>query len=126
MCIAKNKEKTEKALASFLRPEFLNRVDAVITFRRLSREDFATIADIQMKKMKKALAEQGISLSYTKDALALIAERSYSEKYGARNMRRYIQKEIEDVLAERIIESGSAVTVAKVAVKNGQLSVICM
>ena len=120
-----SKAKTERALSGFLRPEFLNRVDAVITFRRLDREDFIRIADIQMKKMKDALAEQGITLSYTKEALRVIAESSYSEKYGARNMRRYIQKEIEDVLAEKIIESrASSVTVAQVSVKNGKLSVV--
>ena len=123
----KSKAKTERALSGFLRPEFLNRVDAVITFRRLDREDFIRIADIQMKKMKDALAEQGITLSYTKEALRVIAESSYSEKYGARNMRRYIQKEIEDVLAERIIESrASSMTVAQVSVKNGKLSVVCL
>ena len=121
------KAKTEKALSGFLRPEFLNRVDEVITFRRLDREDFVRIADIQMKKMKNALAEQGITLSYNEEALRLIAESSYSEKYGARNMRRYIQKEIEDVLAEKMIDSyDSAVTVAQVAVEDGRLSVTCL
>ncbi len=119
--------KTEKALSAFLRPEFLNRVDAVITFRHLSREDFVKIAAIQMEKMKKALSEQGITLSYHEDVLSLIAENSYSEKYGARNMRRYIQREIEDPIAEEMIaHHQSAITQVGLSVKDGALSVVCL
>ncbi len=115
-------KKTERALASFLRPEFLNRVDAVITFRHLSREDFVGIAEIQMKKMKTALAEERITLTYTQAVLDTVAEQSYSHKYGARNMRRYIQKEIEDPLAEAIISSrGTAITGVALSVKDGKI-----
>ena len=96
-------KKTERALSAFLRPEFLNRLDAIITFRRLSKESFVKIADIQMQKMTDALKERGTTLTYTERVLDLIAEKSYSEKYGARNMRRYIQREIEDPLAEQMI-----------------------
>ncbi|MBQ7335066.1 MAG: ATP-dependent Clp protease ATP-binding subunit [Clostridia bacterium] len=94
---------TQKALESFLRPEFLNRVDEVITFRRLEEADFVKIAAIQMEELKLSLAEKNLTLHYTDAVLALIAKESYSRKYGARNMRRYIQRSIEDVLAERII-----------------------
>ena len=80
-----------------------------------------------MNKMKDALAEQGIKLSYTREALRVIADSSYSEKYGARNMRRYIQREIEDVLAEKIIEGHSnAISAAQVSVKNGRLVISCL
>ncbi len=99
------KEKTEKALADFLRPEFLNRVDEIITFNSLSKLDFKQIADIMLKEFGKALADRGIILSYTDSARDFIAEESYSEKYGARNMRRYIEKNVEDQAANLIIDN---------------------
>ena len=95
--------RTEKALASFLRPEFINRVDEIITFRALSVEDFKAIAVIMLGDLRDVLDEKGIAFDYTDDAARLIAERSYSVKYGARNMRRFIQREVEDKLAEAII-----------------------
>ena len=95
--------KTQKALESFLRPEFINRVDEIITFRSLDEKDFERIASIMLDELKAALAEKNIKLSYTPAATALIAERSFSRKFGARNMRRYIQKEVEDRLAGMII-----------------------
>ncbi len=123
----KSHERTLKALSAFLRPEFLNRVDAVITFRHLSREDFVSIASIQMKKLAEALAERGLVLKVSDEALRLIAENSFSEKYGARNMRRYIQKEIEDVLALRMIERyENPPTHAAVDAKEGKLTVHCL
>ncbi|MBE6655375.1 MAG: ATP-dependent Clp protease ATP-binding subunit [Ruminococcaceae bacterium] len=120
-------KKTEKALSSFLRPEFLNRVDAVITFRHLSEDNFVKIAEIQLEKMKDALAERGISLKYTSAVLEMIAKESYSEKYGARNMRRYIQREIEDPLAEAMISNHQvAVTQVALSVKGGKIVVSCL
>lgn len=120
-------DKTQRALAAFLRPEFLNRVDAVITFRHLSKEDFVAIAEIQMKKLKAALEERELHLTYTEEVLRLIAEKSYSEKYGARNMRRYIQTEIEDPLAEALIASEEErLTQVGVTVEDGKLAVRCM
>lgn len=95
--------RTEKALATFLRPEFLNRVDEIVTFRALDETDFIRIAGIMMEELKTALAERGIALRYSDGALAFIAKNSYSHKFGARNMRRYIQTHVEDPLAERII-----------------------
>ena len=100
-----SKEKTEKALFNFLRPEFINRVDEIITFRNLSKEDFVGIACIMLNKLKGALEEKGIRLSFTDSVLKMVADKSYSEKFGARNMRRYIEREIEDRLASQIIES---------------------
>ena len=120
-------DRTQRALSAFLRPEFLNRVDAVITFRRLDRENFVSIAAIQIEQLKKALAERGVTLRVTDAALHLIAENSYSEKYGARNMRRYIQKEIEDRLAQTIIERyESPVTQAIVNVAEGNIVIDCL
>ena len=119
--------KTQKALESFLRPEFMNRVDEIITFRSLDTEDFARIADIMMKELKIALSEKGIELSYTDRALSVIAKKSYSAKYGARNMRRFVQKEIEDRLAEQIIADYShRFTVARIDAEDDGLTVSCI
>ncbi len=119
--------KTQKALESFLRPEFINRVDEIITFRQLDEADFVRIAAILMEELKSALDEKGITLSYTEAALSLIAKKSYSRKYGARNMRRFVQKEIEDSLAEQIISNyANACTVAKIDATDDSLLVSCM
>ncbi len=116
--------RSEKALSRFLRPEFLNRVDEIITFRALIEEDFVKIAAIMMGELKTALAEKGITLTATDEALALIAKESYSHKFGARNMRRYIQTHVEDALAEKIIaDFARSITHASVHVKDGKIAV---
>ena len=118
---------TEKALSQFLRPEFLNRVDEIITFNSLTPEDFGGIAKIMLGELATALAEKGINLKFTDSAAKLIAEKSYSHKFGARNMRRYIQKNVEDQLAERIISDyNHSYTQALVNVKDGEIAVSCM
>lgn len=101
---ARAAEKTEKALSAFLRPEFINRIDEIITFRHLTKEDFVKIADIMLSKLREAMADKGIRLTYTEKLLSHIAENSYSEKFGARNMRRYIEREVEDLIANTIID----------------------
>jgi ATP-dependent Clp protease ATP-binding subunit ClpA len=119
--------KTQKALEGFLRPEFINRVDEIITFRQLDESDFVRIARIMLEELKTSLAEKSIALAYTDDALELIARESFSRKFGARNMRRYIQKEVEDRLAEEIISDYTHQrSVAKISVENGKINVICM
>ncbi len=95
--------KTMKALSSFLRPEFINRVDEIITFRSLDEKDFESIARIMLEELKSALDEKGIRLIYSDEAVEYIAENSYSRKFGARNMRRFIRANVEDLLAEKII-----------------------
>ncbi len=117
------KDKTEKALSDFLRPEFLNRVDEIITFNSLSMENFVGIAKIMLGDLKKALAEKHIGLSYTDAAADIIAEKSYSVKFGARNMRRYIQTEIEDKAAEQIVKLRGNVTAISVGGSDGELRV---
>ena len=97
------KDKTEKALSTFLRPEFINRIDEIITFRHLDKDDFVKIADIMLGRLRDHLEEKGIKLLYNDEVLSYIATESYSEKYGARNMRRYIERHIEDKLAEVIL-----------------------
>ncbi len=114
--------RTEKALSKFLRPEFLNRVDEVITFRALDEGDFARIAGIMIGELQAALAERHIKLSCSDAALAVIAKESYSHKYGARNMRRYIQTHVEDVLAEKIVaDVQRSISAAKISARDGKL-----
>ncbi len=119
--------KTEKALASFLRPEFLNRVDEIITFRSLDEGDFGRIAVIMLGQLAEALSEKGIVLSWSEEVPSFIAEHSFSAKFGARNMRRYIQTHVEDPLAEKIIaDYHSKVTAAKVSVAEDSLAITCL
>ena len=94
---------TEKALSGFLRPEFLNRVDEILTFRSLDESDFTRIASIMLGELATALLEKGLHLQYDEQVAQWIAHRSYSRKFGARNMRRFIQTHIEDPLAEKLI-----------------------
>ncbi len=102
-----DKARTEKALSSFLRPEFINRVDEIVVFNRLTKDNFVAIAKLMLGELEKALSEKDIKFVYSDNAAKAIADASYSEKYGARNMRRYIEKEVEDKLADRIIGSYS-------------------
>ena len=99
------KDRTEKALSTFLRPEFINRIDEIITFRHLTKADFERIADIMLGKLRDHLKEKDIKLVYNDDVLSHIANESYSEKYGARNMRRYIERHVEDKIANVILEN---------------------
>ena len=99
------KERTMKALRDFLRPEFLNRVDEIICFNHLSKENFAGIARIMLEELRKSLSDKGYTF-HNDDALVdYLVEKSYSMTYGARNLRRLIQKELEDPMAARIIDS---------------------
>ncbi len=119
--------KTEKALSAFLRPEFINRIDEIITFRSLDEKDFSHIASIMLNDLAGALAEKDMTFTYTPAAAAHIAKASYSVKFGARNMRRYIQREVEDALAEKIIsDRRHAITQIRLSVSGGQLTVDCM
>ena len=116
------KEKTEKALLSFLRPEFLNRIDSVITFRHLSHEDFTKIAVIMLSQLEQTLKRKGITLTYKKGVPEKIAQDTYSEKYGARNMRRYIEKNIEDEIAELVIAPAqNKITMITLALKKDKI-----
>ncbi len=120
---ASAKDKTAKALAEFLRPEFLNRVDEIITFRGLDTEDFKVIADIMLGDLTRVLAEKGIRFAYAADVRDTVAEKSYSVKYGARNMRRFIQTELEDKIANLIIAMRGNVTAISAESENGEISV---
>ena len=99
------KEKTMKALREFLRPEFLNRVDEIITFNHLTEENFLGIADIMLTELKDSLAARGLALSWNEDLRQMLVKKAYSMVYGARNLRRTIQRELEDPISEAIIDS---------------------
>ena len=99
------RERAMKALESFLRPEFINRVDEIVYFNRLSEENFKAIAGIMLGELKGTLAEKGITFTYDDSLLDYLVKKSYSLTYGARNLRRQIQKDLEDPIATRIIES---------------------
>lgn len=118
------KDKTEKALSAFLRPEFINRVDEIITFRHLDKGDFEKIAGIMLGKLRAHLEEKGTKLLYGDDVLRHIANESYSEKYGARNMRRYIETHIEDKLATVILDNyGNSISGFSLKVADGDIQV---
>lgn len=98
-------DKAMKALQQFLRPEFINRVDAVICFNRLSEENFQGIARIMLRELADSLKEKGITFTHDESLEKFLIDKSYSLTYGARNLRRTIQKELEDPMASRIIDS---------------------
>ena len=102
------KEKTMKALREFLRPEFINRVDEIITFNHLTEENFLGIADIMLEQLRESLAVRGVALSWTEAVREYLVKKAYSVTYGARNLWRTIQKELEDPISERIIDSFEA------------------
>ncbi len=103
-----SKDKALKALQQILRPEFINRVDEIIAFNKLTEENFRGIADIMLKELKDSLQERGLALSWTEQVIDYLVKKSFSDTYGARNLRRTIQKDLEDPIAEKIIESFEA------------------
>ena len=118
------KEKTMKALRSFLRPEFINRVDEIITFNHLTEENFLGIADIMLEELKSSLNARGLQISWTEDVRAMLVKKAYSVTYGARNLRRTIQKELEDPISEKIIDSfENPISAIFVAVEEDRIQV---
>ena len=99
------KEREMKALQEFLRPEFINRVDEIVYFHQLTKENFSGIARIMLRELAESLSAKGFTFTYEDSIVDYLVEKSYSAAYGARNLRRCIQKELEDPMAVRIIES---------------------
>ncbi len=115
--------RTLKALSDFLRPEFINRIDEIITFRSLDEDNFVAIAQIMLGELAQVLAERGIILTYTAEVGRYVAKNAFSHKFGARNMRRFIQKELEDPIATTLIASYQApVSEVCVTVVRNQLT----
>ena len=119
-----NRERAMKALGEFLRPEFLNRVDEVICFNRLDEKNFAGIAHIMLDELQKSLEDKGLHFTWDEDVEDYLVKKSYSATYGARNLRRTIQKELEDVMAAQIIDSYEhPVTQIHASMEDGKLVV---
>lgn len=119
-----SKEKSMKALSDFLRPEFLSRIDEIVTFAPLTKENYESIAALMLDEMKDPLAEKGITLKYSKKALTAIADKAFGQKFGARDIRRVIREEIEDKVAELIITStADPFKTIKIGEKKGELEI---
>ena len=116
------KGKTMKALQSFLRPEFINRVDEIITFNHLSKAHFAGIADIMLRELRESLSQRGLTFQWTEDVRDHLVDGAYSVTYGARNLRRFIQQELEDPISEVIIDSfESPITGISAGLEDGKI-----
>ncbi len=115
-------EKAMKALRQFLRPEFINRVDEIITFNHLTEENFLGIADIMLAELKQNLADRGLTLTWEEDLREYLVKKAFSVTYGARNLRRTIQRDLEDPISEKIIESfEKPISSIEVSVKHEQI-----
>jgi ATP-dependent Clp protease ATP-binding subunit ClpA len=122
-----NKERAMKALGEFLRPEFINRVDEIICFNRLDEANFTDIARIMLDELKTSLADKGLHFSYDDAVVEYLVKKSFSQTYGARNLRRTIQKELEDVMAARIIDSyENPITQLKAVMEGEKLTLLAM
>ena len=118
------KDKAMKALRDFLRPEFLGRIDEIVVFNPLTEENYAGIAGLMLDEMKSPLEEKHISLRYTDEALKTIAHKAYGQKLGARDIRRVIRNEVEDKIAELLIDKGEgAVYAVAISADNGEIKV---
>ena len=110
-----SRERAMKALNEFLRPEFINRVDEVVCFNQLSEENFRAIAALMLSELRDVMAERNITLTWDDSLIDHLVKEGYSVTYGARNLRRLIQKQIEDAIAEKLI-----------AGRNTKVSAICL
>ena len=121
------KEKAVKALNDFLRPEFINRVDEIIYFHRLTEENIRAIASLMLEDLRTAMAERGTALTWDESVITYLAEKGYSAAYGARNLQRLIQKDVEDAIATEIIDhlKGTAKTVG-LTVQDGKIVVLAI
>ena len=119
-----SRERTMKALNEFLRPEFINRVDEVVCFNQLSEENFRGIAALMLGELRDVLAQKDMELKWDESVIDYLVREAYSVTYGARNLRRVIQKQIEDVLAQRIVDSrGSNIKEIKLSAVDGKVNV---
>ncbi len=120
-----DKERTMKALQSFLRPEFINRVDEIVHFNQLTEENFKGITAIMLRELKDSMTEKGIEFTWDDALVDYLTHKSYSTTYGARNLRRLIQKELEDLMALRLIEQYDRhITKLSATVEDGKIVLI--
>ena len=121
------KEKAIKALNDFLRPEFINRVDEIVYFNHLSEENIRTIAGLMLKDLQTVMAERNMHLSWDESVIDYLASKGYSATYGARNLQRLIQKDVEDAIATEIVDNHrGAVTQVKITCEDGKIRVLAL
>ncbi len=121
------KEKALKSLRDFLRPEFINRVDEIVYFNKLSEENFKSIAALMLTELKDGLSDKELELTWDDSVIEYLVKKSYSAEFGARNLRRTIQKDIEDKIASELIDNyASAPSRVGVSVINGEIRVIAV
>ena len=118
-----SKDKAMKALGEFLRPEFLSRVDEVVVFKPLSLEAYNGIAHLMIGEMKQPLSEKNISLEVSDEAYALVAKKASGGKFGGRDVRRIVRKDIEDKVANIIVDADGKVRAIKVDADGDELKV---
>ena len=117
------KDKAMKGLREFLRPEFISRIDEIVIFRQLTKDNFADIAGMMIDEMKEPLSEKNITVNYDRKALDLIAEKSYGKPYGARDIRRVIRQDVEDKIAEIIIHQASEISGINISAEGEEITV---
>ena len=121
------KDRALKALNDFLRPEFINRVDEIVYFNQLTEENFKGIAVLMLKELAASLSEKGIEFTWEESLLDYLVKKSYSAAYGARNLRRLIQKELEDAIAVRMIEGWQRpISQLKAAAQDERIQLLAM
>ncbi len=119
-----SKEKAMKGLRDFLRPEFLARIDEIVAFAPLSEEAYAKIAKLMLSELENPLKEKNIELSIAEDVYAAVAKKAFGGKYGGRDIRKVIRSDIEDVIAETIIDNADKqLTKLSIIVENDEIRV---
>ena len=122
-----DENRTMRALERFLRPEFINRVDEIVVFNRLDRENIQAICAIMLGDLKKVLDDKNISITWDEAAIKALCDKGFSDKYGARNLRRVIQTEVEDALASAIIENyKTPISAVSLTAEEGAVKVSCI
>ena len=117
------RERVMKALNEFLRPEFINRVDEIVYFNRLTEENFRAIAGLMLTELRDTMAERGMTLAWDDAVVDALVKKSFSETYGARNLRRLIQKEVEDAIAAKVVERRAHAASVRLTAPEGAIEV---
>ena len=117
------RERVMKALNDFLRPEFINRVDEIVYFNKLTEEHFRGIAALMLEELKEAMAARGMTLAWDEDVISALVKKSYSETYGARSLRRTIQKDIEDAVAEAVVARRAKSAAVTLTAPDGEIRI---
>lgn len=119
------KDHAYKALSQFLRPEFLGRIDEIVTFRQLDEKDYEKIAELMLKELVEPMKEKGITFGWEDAVLALIAKKAYGNKSGARDLRRVIRREVEDPICMLLVEQvNGQIALVKVLDEEGAIKVV--